>query len=209
MWPTVSWRISRNTTRPASSVTDGSQRLDGAIKLVVPTSSRASDGTSGSNSARSVFLKHDAGVWDEIRSNRQKRLGNLNNPNGVEYLGLRWRRCRKTCRSTWTSWNPQKHQQSKIHSSRKQLFHRLLAQVRCPVSRVLPQFACAASKPALIPKDVWSVEDLNDLIKLVVKVEDCKPIPVLRSVSSVKPVVLTALDASFAKDNDHNSRCRE
>ena len=83
---------------------------------------------------------------------------------------------------------------------KKTVFRRLPAQVRGPVSHLLPQFAYAVSKTAQKP------EDEGDLHKLGVKVKVSASIPIARPVNLVKPAVLTAVDASFTKDQKERSQ---
>ena len=70
---------------------------------------------------------------------------------------------KQTCRSTRVSWN-----------------RTLLAQVRWPVIQLSQLLAKVLNNNAQKLKDEWTVADVKDLTKLVVKVNACKPILMFR-----------------------------
>ena len=75
-----------------------------------------------------------------------------------------------------------------------------LAQVRWQVNRVLPQLAYFVSKTAQIPETEQSATYDRELNKLVSKGEVSSPALIFRLVCLEEVVVVTAFDASFAKE---------
>ena len=95
-----------------------------------------------------------------------KTLGDLNNPDGVDQLGLKWKvtleGCKQTCRSTWISWNRWKYQQNKRYANRKNSISKA-ADTNPSVSQ---QLAYAVSKTAQKLKDEWTAADVKELNKM-------------------------------------------
>ena len=61
VWPAVSWSMFQKYPQAASPDTEGHIWVNGGTKVVVPTSSRASDRPSGFNKPKVVLVKRDAG----------------------------------------------------------------------------------------------------------------------------------------------------
>ena len=95
-----------------------------------------------------------------------KDWGDLNNPDAVNYLGLRWKLTPGGMQADMQKYvdklEPMAVPTEQAPIPAGMFSRRLLAHIRLPTSHLLPQLACAVSKTAQKPEDKWTVADVKE-----------------------------------------------